>query len=48
MKKIILIAVLIVPMTLWFTAMLTATILELLCESMMGLADTIESKINNK
>lgn len=48
MKKVILITVLIIPMTLWFTSMLMATILELLCEYTMGLADTIESKINNK
>lgn len=48
MKKAILIAVLITPMTLWFFSMLMATILEMLCEYTMGLADIIETKINNK
>lgn len=46
MKKVILISVLIVPLTLWFMCTILGTMLELLCENLMGLADTIESKIN--
>lgn len=48
MKKVILISVLIAPLTIWFACTLMATILELTCECMMELADTIESKIKHK
>lgn len=46
MKKAIRIALLFVPMTLWFVFMMMTTIFEMLCEGMMELADTIETKIN--
>lgn len=48
MKKVILISVLIAPLIIWFTCTLMATILELLCEQIMELADKIESKIKHK
>lgn len=48
MKKIILLAVLIVPLTLWMLFFIISTTLELLCENIIELADKIESKITHK
>jgi hypothetical protein len=46
MKKILLLIVLALPMTAWFFLILTATLLEILLDKILVLADVIENKLN--
>jgi len=46
MKKTLLLIVLALPMTAWFLLIVSATILELILDGILSLADAIEQKIN--
>jgi hypothetical protein len=46
MKKILLLIVLALPLTVWFLLIVLATLLELLLEGTIKLADAIEHKLN--
>jgi hypothetical protein len=46
MKKILLLIVLALPLTAWFLLIVLATLLELLLEGTIKLADAIENKLN--
>ena len=46
MKKILLLIVLALPLTAWFLLIVLATLLELLLEGTIKLADVIENKLN--
>jgi hypothetical protein len=46
MKKILLLIVLALPMTAWFFLILMATLLEILLDKILVLADAIEHKLN--
>jgi hypothetical protein len=46
MKKILLLILLALPMTAWFFLILTATLLEILLDKILVLADVIENKLN--
>jgi hypothetical protein len=48
MKKVLTLAVLMLPMALWFVLTIINIVIELLCEHTIQLADRIETKIIKK